>query len=180
MVRKSAQYLRERVRTEYTLEGAAFPIVELIEKWGSMPEHGCPGFDILEDHELAFAPAEFMPKPTYKFHIRESVWIKACNGDPEARETLAHEVGHCWLNHPAFSLQRASVDDFHTTVKETDSECQANWFLIELLMDIRLIETKHSVNALMEKFNVTEELATLRLRELINERRLSRYFSDND
>ncbi len=172
-VRHTAHYVRDISKEKYGFAEACFPIVRLIETWGSMPEWKCPNYIVLEDDMLPTCSASFHPDMQTYF-VRETVWDLAWDDDPESRETLAHETGHCVLKHPYVGLQRASLE-FHNVVPETDSEHQANWFMCELLMDSRLITSTDTVGTLIDKFNVTEELARFRIFELMAERNKNRW-----
>lgn len=179
-IRERAQYLRDFVASEYGFVGDRFEVVRVIEKWGLMRAFGDaahPDYLVVDDIELPGRAGEFRPRDEQLdgdehenlFVFRRSVWDAACEGDPEARETLGHELGHCVLEHPKVTLARAYHDE--PVQWYSDSEWQANVFMDELLMDSRLIINATSWEEIVRRFGVTEESAIRRVRELINEKR---------
>jgi hypothetical protein len=178
-IRRAAQQLRDFASSYYEIKGDEFDVVALIEKFGRLRADGKfdnPDYFVVEDRSLPGRAAEFRPRRDvnadgddneHVFFIRESVWISACAGGQDARETLAHELGHCILEHPAPSYARM----YHDEVVDLacDSEQQANIFMDELLMDIRCIGSLDGWKVIADKFNVTCEMAIRRRRELINE-----------
>lgn len=181
-LRQLAQYLRDFAASECGLVGSRFDVVRLIEKWGLRRSTGDitnPDYVIVEDSELPGRAAEYRPPPvsghdadSHLFVFRESVWNAACLDDAEARHILAHEVAHCVLQHPPVSYARQYQDEI--VDQNEDSECQANRFADELLMDERLIQSKEGYGSIVEKFGVTNETAVNRLRRVIAERNLKK------
>lgn len=178
-IRRAAQQVRDFAASYYEIKGHEFDVVGLIEKFGRLRADGNldnPDFLVVEDRFLPGRAAEFRPRRSnnadaddneHVFIIRESVWMSACAGGQDARETLAHELGHCILEHPAPSYARM----YHDEVVDLacDSERQANMFMDELLMDIRSITSLDGWKDIAKKFNVTCDMAIRRRRELINE-----------
>lgn len=173
IVRSTAHYLLDYVSQEFTWATAPFPVCALLELWASecgprVGQHP-PNLDIRDPHELPNAAAEFVPHLN-TLRVDCDVWDSACNGNAESRRVLAHEIGHVVLKHyAAAGLYR---DNQVAVNPETDSEHQANWFADELMMDSRLIKcSSDGVLAIMQRFDVSEGMATRRLRDLILEGR---------
>ena len=179
-IRQVAHHLRDFSAREYGLDGSAFDVTGLIEKWGLLRARGSvdhPDYLIVEDDELPGRAGEFRPSDGHTddddhenvFLFPRSVWDSACDGYPEARETVAHEIGHCVLRHPKLTYARAYYDE--TVIWRTDSEWQANVFKDELLMDSRLVPTAERLESVVRHFNVTQETAIRHTKELMNERK---------
>lgn len=171
-VRRMAHYLIDHVHDTTGWSGTVFPIVGLIEYWGSecgeVAGKDYPNFEVCEPYELPHGDAEFRAH-TNTIVVDREVWDAAHSHDAEARGVLAHEVGHVMLKH--FAAAGLYSDTLRVVDPETDSEHQANWFADELLMDSRIIEPNDGVAALMANFHVSSDMATRRIRDLIRERR---------
>ncbi len=179
-IRQEAQRLLDFSSRVYGISGPPVDPAALIEKWGKMRgdgflEHPC--YKIVGDRELPGRAAEFQPRPggtpeeedgRHIFIFRESVWDLASAGDPEARETLAHEIGHCVMRHPPINHARTYKDE--RVDWQTDSEWQANKFRDEFLVDSRGVQAKDSWGVIANIYNVTEETAVRLVREFMNER----------
>ncbi|MEW8057126.1 MAG: ImmA/IrrE family metallo-endopeptidase [Candidatus Thiodiazotropha sp.] len=182
-IRALAHYLRDFIAAEYGIAGEVVNVVDLIQKWGYLRARGMldnPDYRVVEDLALPGRDAEYRPRPDgygpvdaddefHCFLIRETIWDAATAGDPAASETLAHEVGHCVLQHPAPTHMRMYRDEIVDRL--TDSEWQANTFMDEFLMDSRQITLRDGWKDIRDRFNVTQESAIRRIRELIYERR---------
>ena len=179
-IRRRAQFLRDFAASEYGFVGDAFEVVRVIEKWGLMRALGDaahPDYLVVDDRELPGRAGEFRPRDKQLdddehenlFVFRRSVWDAACEGDPEARETLGHELGHCMLEHPKVTLARTYSDE--RVQWNTDSEWQANVFMDELLMDSRLIAGSRGWGEIVRRCGVTRQSAIRHIRELMNERK---------
>ena len=92
--------------------------------------------------------------------IREDIYINACKGNGRDRFTCTHELGHLVL-HPNVPLARTSQITAHKTYE--DSEWQANTFASEFLMPEKEIIHCRTIGEVMEKFNVSETAARVRL-----------------
>ena len=98
--------------------------------------------------------------------ISEDIRVAACNGDPEARFTFAHEIGHLCLEHKhAFAKSVIA----YWSVNE-DSEWQADQFAMEILMPATGVRSKCSGSKDVQRiYKVTPEHATLRWTNLNQE-----------
>lgn len=171
-VRTAAHVLIDHVRKQIGVPGDVFPIVRLIEYWGtecgSVPGEDMPNYVVCDPHELPHGDAEFRVHEN-TIYIDRDVWDAASNGDPEARSVLAHETGHVVLKHyPAAGRYN---HDYRVVQAETDSEHQANWFADELMMDNRCIVNSDGVDSLIAKFDVSADMATRRIRDWMLERK---------
>ena len=175
-IRQAAQYLRDFSAREYGLEGSAFDVTGVIERWGLLRARGSvdhPDFLIVEDNELPGRAGEFRPCEEGVGHNEQEnlflfpcgIWDAACEGDPEARETVAHEIGHCVLRHPKLTYARAYQDE--RVDWNGDSEWQANVFKDELLVDTRLVSNADGWGDFVRRFNVTQETAIRLIREMM-------------
>ncbi len=179
-ITRSAQRTRDFAVSEYGLTGDGLDVVRLIEKWGQQRAAGkieFPDFRVVDDAELPGRAAEFRPRDLessddaeneHIFMFRCSAWDAAADGVPAAIETLAHEIGHCVLEHPKVTYARMYHND--RVVKEEDSEWQANLFMDELLMDRRLISEHVGWGEIQRRFLVTKTSAIRRVRALMIER----------
>jgi hypothetical protein len=171
-VRKHAHHLIDHVDESIGWKVTPFPITELIEFWASMcgPKVDLhpPNLWVCESRDLPHADAEFRPHQNL-ICVNERIWDSASDGDAQARWVLAHECGHVTLKHYAGA---GLYCETHSVVEpEADSEHQANWFADELMMDSRLINlAADGINALMQRFLVSEAMAARRLQDLVRQR----------
>ena len=112
---------------------------------------------IVPDSELPNAEAEAdCEKKTIT--VRQSVYDDLCCGSSRARMTIAHEIGHLALHQGI--LQRS------TLLLDSPEEAQARQFAACLLMPTHLIERYRSVKKVVGIFQVSEEAAKRRIREI--------------
>lgn len=146
--------------------GSAIPVIEVIEYMGSWGSKDYPDYEILEDEEFPGFAANFSPDQML-FRFSLSVWDAASRGDGAARIDVAHEIGHCALNHPSLAFGRQFAHEI--VIKELDSEWQANTFADEYLMDCRLMTRTTTVSEVMADFMVDEASAARRIHNLMRE-----------
>jgi len=92
--------------------------------------------------------------------LREDVMRHAWDGQPRARFTAAHELGH-WVLHTRIQLARAAPED---NVKWfSRSEPQANQFAAEFLMPRCFFQAQDDECTAMDRHGVSFEAATKRL-----------------
>lgn len=124
--RKEIAWIAERVRNMF------FPAREKYLDVIAFLEHKLPvafehfRLEIVEDDELPGREAEMCPTG-FCIRVRESVYMKAMEGDCHSRFTLAHEAGHFFLHrfqHLAFGLPLHGIN----TPAYCNSEWQANTF----------------------------------------------------
>lgn len=121
--------------------------------------------DIIEDHDMPFhIEAECYPSLLF-MRIPNRVWELIEQGDPRARFTFMHEIGHLVLQHD-FSLHRESTNRAHKAYE--DSEWQADQFSAELLMPLSVINEKKLFDPhdLAEYFDASLQAAEVRLQQL--------------
>jgi transcriptional regulator with XRE-family HTH domain len=100
--------------------------------------------------------------------VREDVYCAACEDDPVARWIFAHEMGHVVLNHglgyrapgKQMSTRALSGPPLHE-----NAEWQADEFAAAILMP-RAIVSQWSPQMIAERCEVSERMATKRLRKL--------------
>lgn len=123
-------------------------------------------YDVLEREEMPHEDVEACWDPeSITMHIRDDVFEKACWGDPRARFTIMHELGHGLLGHRR-TINRSGAER-QPKVYE-DSEWQANQFAAELLMPLDVIHS-HQLNTAIKierHFRVSYQAAALRLKQL--------------
>ncbi len=147
-----------------------FPALELVEHWGASTDLGHPNVDFFADEDLPDRDGDYIPHRNL-FRLRESVYLRAVDGDPSAIETFTHEISHALLNHPTPSLARGyDPKKFISVVSEEDREHQANWCMDELSMPFDKITGSDSIRDIMDRFAVNLESATRRQSDLIRER----------
>ena len=75
--------------------------------------------------------------------ISQEIYDKACENDPQARFTIAHELGHIFLDHKRDAVfARNNVNAEIPAYR--DSEWQADTFAAELLMPAELARGKRA------------------------------------
>lgn len=161
-VRLAAHNLRDWVQEQFGWTDDPFPCVRLIEVLGASLNG--PNYEEVLDNSLPGTDALWDPHEK-SFRIRETVWDLADAGDPGARETLAHEIGHWALGHPPAAFYRRY--DNGIVVPEEDSEHQADWFLEELLVDSRRISKADGIDTIQRRFGVSVDLAVERIRRVV-------------
>lgn len=101
---------------------------------------------ITEDVHIEIVPRNEMPNDyaqatpkQQKIRLREDVYESLCRGDARARFTLAHELGHLFLNHRVDqTFARSHQEHSHETFR--DSEWQSTRALLNLPPFIRICE----------------------------------------
>lgn len=123
-------------------------------------------YDVLEPGEMPHEDVEACWDPeSMTMHIRSDVFEKACWGDPRARFTIMHELGHGLLGHRR-TINRSGADR-QPKVYE-DSEWQANQFAAELLMPLDVIRSQklNTATKIERHFRVSYQAAALRVKQL--------------
>lgn len=135
-----------------------FPIVTVMEK---------VMYERLELFQLRICDrdemdgAEGLTDPDGEFiMIDEQVYLSACDEEPRARFTMAHELGH-WFLHTKRPLARARPGSVVKPYR--DPEAQANQFAAELLMPRKMIARNDTVRQVMDRFGVSLSAAENRL-----------------
>jgi len=134
------------------------PTVEIIE--GVLDQRlNLLSFQVGSHKEMGSAEGYTCPNGTF-IMLREDVYEKACAGDPRARFTTIHELGH-WAMHTNIPLARASPNQRIAPYKL--AEPQANQFAAEFLMPASFVSRTDAEADLMVRFGVSNEAARLRL-----------------
>lgn len=123
-------------------------------------------YDVLEPDEMPHEDVEACWDPeSMTMHIRIDVFEKACFGDPRARFTITHELGHGLLGHRR-TINRSGIER-QPEVYE-DSEWQANQFAAELLMPLDVIRSQQLNSAIKieRHFMVSHQAAVRRAKQL--------------
>jgi len=126
------------------------------------------GFMILDDNDPSMIDKWAYTDPDNKcIYISNSVYAKACKNNPQARFTIAHELGHLLLGHKldmVFARQNgtASIPCYR------DSEWQADTFAAHLLMPTELAKGM-TANDIEKQFGVSASAAVAREERLRKE-----------
>lgn len=125
-------------------------------------------FAVVPDAELPDAEAKANPA-TQSIRVRESVYLAATNGNPRARFTLAHELGHL------FTLSEIPDDDpragFFRRERNApskaylDPEWQADEFAADFLAPVPMVRGL-STAEVAESFGVSITVAMRQLRKV--------------
>lgn len=132
----------------------AFPIVELIEH--KLMDY-CP-LVVLEDSECGDKEA-WIVSGQREIYVRDSVYEAAVNGNPRARFTLAHELGHR-VFHTIKQIMPCSIEDMVNLKLYQDPEWQADAFAGELLAPTRMIQGL-SISEICDQFAVSYDCARI-------------------
>lgn len=123
-------------------------------------------YDVLEADDMPHPDVEACWDPqSVTMHVRSDVFEKLCTGDPRARFTVVHELGHALLGHTR-TINRAVIESAPRVYE--DSEWQANQFAAEFLMPLDVIRRYElrTAWAIELHFNVSAQAAQRRLSQL--------------
>jgi Zn-dependent peptidase ImmA (M78 family) len=136
----------------------ALPVVNLIEQVLSMQ---LDLFDFYVGSQGEMGDNYGLTDPGGGFiMIREDVYVAACDDQPRARWTMAHEWGH-WALHAGRPLARTTAA---ARIKPFEcAELQAHQFAAEILMPRQLITQSDTIETLTKRFLVSREAATRRM-----------------
>ena len=133
------------------------PVMEVMEL---VLAQGLGLFELLVGSKKEMGSNEGLTDPAGHFiMLREDVYLKAYDGDPRARFTVAHEWGH-WTLHVNQPLARAP--DPKLVRPYQCAELQAHQFAAEVLMPRDLIKPNETVASIMSRFGVSKEAALRR------------------
>lgn len=126
--------------------------------------------DVLEDNDPLFkngAEAKYVPEAGCVF-LKQSDY-DACVRNTSARSkfTFWHEIGHGLLGH-SLSFSRGEGIEGRDIPAYESSEWQADQFAAEILMPLEIIKAEKlfTPEALVSRFGVSWEAATVRLKQL--------------
>lgn len=151
-----------RVRALFGVTGAKFDAEHALE---ALTKYGVT-LDVVEDsdRELPHGVEACWVPDIVTLIVKASVYRAACNREPRALFTIAHELGHLALAH-----RRAFNRDAHNTCEIwEDSEWQANTFAAEFLMPLDLIRRSGLRTAweIEHLFGVSAQAAETRFNKL--------------
>lgn len=151
-LRRLARVLREFLGLENELW---IPIVELLDVLSEIFSDF--SYEIVRDIELPSDTHAETDIRTGHIRIKESVYLRACNGEGRDRMTIAHEIGHYFtLCFCGFSLQRNFK---RQEVKSyNDPEWQAKCFAGEFMVAHHLTGNM-DVTQIVEACGVSNEAA---------------------
>jgi transcriptional regulator with XRE-family HTH domain len=129
---------------------SAFPIVDVLEM--SMPRVFRDYFLEVRSKEEMEQNEGFVPIGGASICLREDVYENACKGQPRARFTACHELGH-YLMHREIGLARVRNIDEKIY---RDSEWQADEFAGALLMPRSLVDGTLTRSQAAEKFQMSD------------------------
>lgn len=161
--RKEIRFIARRVRRLVGFDTEHFfPVVDFLER--AMPRL-VKGFvyDVVEDEFLPGKYAQAIPEENL-VEIRQSTYEAAVDGDPRARFTIAHEVGHLLLadevpdGHASYARRDRNIP----LRPFEDPEWQANEFAAELLAPCRLVAGMNA-QGIKDDFGVSLEVARIQL-----------------
>jgi len=110
--------------------------------------------EIVQQNEMPNDYAQATPEQR-KIRLREDVYNAMCRGNARARFTLAHELGHLFLNHRVDqTFARSHQEHSHETFR--DSEWQADTFASEFLAPAQYYETM-SDREIAETFGISRQ-----------------------
>lgn len=162
MSTKSIREIALAVRSLFGIKTNFCDVVGIVELFG----HGFLSdfsFEVVDDNEESMKGKWAETFPDKKLvRVKNSVYIKACEGDGQARYTIAHELGHLFLRHrfdKSFSRYNGDLPRWR------DSEWQADTFAAELLMCVNLVMGM-TANEIAEKCVVSYSAAETRRRKL--------------
>ncbi len=152
-----------RLRSLFGVEGPRFNAEKVLE---DLALHGVT-VDVVDDHEADLPrgiEACWIPE-TATMIIRLTVYLAACQCQPRALFTVAHELGHLALEHRRIFCR----DSNETCERFEDSEWQANTFAAEFLMPLDQIKQKKIASAkqISMLFGVSKQAAEVRFKKLV-------------
>ncbi len=125
-------------------------------------------FAIVEDHEMSGFEGATWPSEKSML-LPQSVYDGACRGDPSARYTICHEIGHLVLHaEPPKYNKRMNVAGLDVW---SDSEHQADYFASALLMPRMAILKARSIQMVMDSCGVSYAAAKERIEQIKNSAR---------
>lgn len=119
-------------------------------------------FEVVEDHLMSDDDARTYPERGLIL-LRQSVYDGASHGEPRARFTMCHELGHLGLHR---GVAFARVNPSAPPRIYENSEWQADVFASHLMMPAHLLVGYATVESVMADFGVSRSAASCRLAKL--------------
>jgi Zn-dependent peptidase ImmA (M78 family) len=125
-----------------------------------------PDLEMLED-EAAYDPERNL------LLIPERTFAAINRGDPRARYTIAHELGHMWLQHPKLRHRNVSNRQIEKLTTFRRDEAQADRFAVAFLVPQHLVDDPLNATSeqIANQFQVSHTCARIRKVELEREYR---------
>ncbi|KLV40575.1 MULTISPECIES: ImmA/IrrE family metallo-endopeptidase [Aeromonas] len=155
-IQKEVEKIREFIKL-YSPESVDNGRIDIVRFLEVLHNHGQITIEYCENEELVAEYAKATPS-MQSIKVRSSVYLDALDGNPRARFTLAHELGHLVLHHnivPEFAHSQAMSFFDYTE----DVEWQANEFASWLLVDPNNAEYLKNPRAIANHFGVSLEVA---------------------
>lgn len=151
-----AQHIKRIVGLDQTSRIAMIQFIERMEDW-------------LEDYIFGVLPDEDMPEMAgytgldqYEICLSNSTYVALSEGDPQARFTTAHELGHLML-HSKSPTAYARRSGYH---RHVDPEWQADHFADVFLMPREGVLSCKDAREVADRFSVPLDRAELRFQEV--------------
>ncbi len=104
--------------------------------------------------------------------ISEKTWQELKNGNPRARFTIAHEIGHFALAHRG--IRQRNLDANNLTAQRKQWEKEANQFAAFFLAPTNLADDCDSPSDIANEFRLSNQASEARFKELESDRRRKR------
>lgn len=165
-IRNYVLLLTEKIRSVISYD-TILPITHVLDLFGTDIFPGL-SFEVLsKDNPLMQHNWAFTNTDKMTIYVREDTYDKACQGDPQSRFTIAHEMGHLFLRHsPTSGLARKDANEQIPVFY--DAEWQADTFAAEFLMPVDLAKNK-TCDEVRMLFNVSASAAQTRVNKLRKE-----------
>lgn len=161
---KDIRMVTQLTRLIFGVKGCFCDVVGILENFGT-GHFADYNFEIIADNDAKLQNVWAITKPHEKtIKIKESVYNNACNGDSQSRFTIAHELGHLFLQHKldeTFAREKA----YGCIETWRDSEWQADTFAAEILMPKDLVRGL-TIEEICKNCGVSYSAAETRLRKL--------------
>lgn len=165
---KDIRYVARSARILFGLQDLKCNVVGILEIFGSflLPEFS---FEIVDDYDSSMQGKWAETFPDKKLiRVKNSVYERACKQDGQARYTLAHELGHLFLQHKVINNSFSRCNSKKNVPIYYDSEWQADIFAAEFLMPFDLVKNM-SIEHIVKNCGVTKSAAETRWRRIRNE-----------
>jgi putative toxin-antitoxin system, toxin component len=161
---KDVRLVTQLTRLIFGIKGYFCDVVGILEKFGT-GHFSDYKFEIIADNDPILQDAWAITTPHERtIRIKESVYNNACNGEPQSRFTIAHELGHLFLHHK-FDETFAREKAYGYIETWRDSEWQADTFAAEILMPKDLVRGL-TIEEICKNCGVSHSAAETRLRKL--------------
>jgi Zn-dependent peptidase ImmA (M78 family) len=154
------------LRTELGIEGQYQPsmidVLQRLKRLGYIAD-----FVRVSNQKMPHAEVSFDSRER-KLFLHESTYSAAIRGDPRARWTIAHEIGHAVLGHRGIHYRKgpSSID---TTIPEMRRhESEAHRFADEFLAPSHLIDFAQvrTAQELAARFGISQQAAQIRFKAI--------------